>query len=92
MTVLILLPQAIRNVIPAIVGQFIALFKDTSLVYIVGMLDILEIGRAIVQGNPEFIDNGRELYIFVAAIFWLITYTMSYASRSLERHLGVGER
>lgn len=91
-TVLILLPQAIRNVIPAIVGQFIALFKDTSLVYIVGMLDILEIGRAIVQGNPEFIDNGRELYIFVAVIFWLITYTMSYASRSLERHLGVGER
>ena len=91
-TVLILLPQAIRNVIPAIVGQFIALFKDTSLVYIVGMLDILEIGRAIVQGNPEFIDNGRELYIFVAVVFWLITYTMSYASRNLERHLGVGER
>ncbi len=91
-TVLILLPQAIRNVIPAIVGQFIALFKDTSLVYIVGMLDILEIGRAIVQGNPEFIDNGRELYIFVAVVFWLITYTMSYASRNLERYLGVGER
>ena len=91
-TVLILLPQAVRNVIPAIVGQFIALFKDTSLVYIVGMLDILEIGRAIVQGNVEFADNGRELYIFVAVVFWLITYTMSYASRSLERHLGVGER
>ena len=91
-TVLILLPQAVRNVIPAIVGQFIALFKDTSLVYIVGMLDILEIGRAIVQGNVEFADNGRELYIFVAVVFWLITYTMSYASRSLERHLGIGER
>ena len=91
-TVLILLPQAVRNVIPAIVGQFIALFKDTSLVYIVGMLDILEIGRAVVQGNVEFADNGRELYIFVAVVFWLITYTMSYASRSLERHLGVGER
>ena len=91
-TVLILLPQAIRNVIPTIVGQFIALFKDTSLVYIVGMLDILEMGRAIVQGNVEFADNGRELYLFVAVAFWLITYTMSYASRSLERHLGVGER
>ena len=91
-TVLILLPQAIRNVIPAIVGQFIALFKDTSLVYIVGMLDILEIGRAIVQGNVEFTNNGRELYIFIAVVFWLFTYTMSYASRNLERHLGVGER
>ena len=91
-TVLILLPQAIRNVIPTIVGQFIALFKDTSLVYIIGMLDILEIGRAIVQGNPEFINNGRELYLFVAVVFWVFTYTMSYASRNLERHLGVGER
>ena len=91
-TVWILLPQAVRNVIPAIVGQFIGLFKDTSLVYIIGMLDILEIGRAIVQGNVEFADNGRELYLFVAVIFWLITYTMSYASRSLERHLGVGQR
>ncbi len=91
-TVWILLPQAVRNVIPAIVGQFIGLFKDTSLVYIIGMLDILEIGRAVVQGNVEFADNGRELYLFVAVIFWLITYTMSYASRSLERHLGVGQR
>ena len=91
-TVLILLPQAVRDVIPTIVGQFIALFKDTSLVYIVGMLDILEIGRAVVQGNVEFADNGRELYLFVAVVFWLFTYTMSYASRNLERHLGVGER
>ena len=91
-TLLILLPQAIRNVIPAIVGQFIGLFKDTSLVYIIGMLDVLEMGRSIVQGNVEFTDNGRELFIFVAVVFWLFTYTMSYASRRLESHLGVGER
>jgi general L-amino acid transport system permease protein len=91
-TMLIQLPQAIRNVIPAIVGQFIALFKDTSLVYIVGMLDILEMGRSIVQGNVQFADNGRELMVFVAVVFWLFTYTMSYASRRLERHLGVGAR
>ena len=91
-TTLILLPQAIRNVIPAIVGQFIALFKDTSLVYIVGMLDILEMGRSIVQGNVQFADNGRELFIFVAVVFWLFTYTMSYASRRIERRLGVGRR
>ena len=91
-TMLIQLPQAIRNVIPAIVGQFIALFKDTSLVYIVGMLDILEMGRSIVQGNVQFADNGRELFIFVAAVFWVFTYTMSYVSRRVERHLGVGRR
>ena len=89
---LILLPQAIRNVIPAIVGQFISLFKDTSLVYIIGMLDILEMGRSIVQGNVEFIDNGRELFVFVAVVFWMFTYTMSYMSKRLERHLGVGVR
>ena len=91
-TSLILLPQAIRNVIPAIVGQFIALFKDTSLVYVVGMLDILEMGRSIVQGNVQFTDNGRELFIFVAVVFWLFTYTMSFASRRVERRLGVGRR
>ncbi len=91
-TTLIQLPQAIRNVIPAIVGQFIALFKDTSLVYIVGMLDILEMGRSIVQGNVQFTDNGRENLIFVAAVFWIFTYTMSYVSRRIERNLGVGRR
>ncbi len=91
-TMLIQLPQAIRNVIPAIVGQFIALFKDTSLVYIVGMLDILEMGRSIVQGNVQFADNARELFIFVAAVFWVFTYTMSFVSRRVERHLGVGQR
>ena len=52
-TMFITLPQAIRNVIPAIVGQFISLFKDTSLVYIIGMLDVVEIGRAYIQGNPR---------------------------------------
>ena len=91
-TTLILLPQAIRNVIPAIVGQFIGLFKDTSLISIIGMVDILEMGRSIVGGHLEFSDNPHELYLFVAVVFWLFAYTMSYASRNLERHLGVGER
>ena len=58
-TFMISLPQAIRNVIPAIVGQFIGLFKDTSLVYIIGMLDVVEIGRAFIQGNPEYLPARR---------------------------------
>ena len=69
-TTLISLPQAIRNVIPAIVGQFISLFKDTTLVYIIGMLDVVEIGRAFIQGNQAFIDNALELFVFLAVIFW----------------------
>ena len=91
-TLFISLPQAIRNVIPAIVGQFIALFKDTSLVYIIGMLDVVEISRAFIQGNVEFIKSAQELFIFLALVFWIFTYTMSYVSRHIERVMGVGVR
>ena len=91
------LPQAIRNVIPAIVGQFISLFKDTTLVTIIGMLDILEFGRSFIQsyvvdGKVVFLDDQEELLIFIALCFWVFTYGMSYVSRKVEKHLGVGER
>lgn len=96
-TLLISLPQAIRNVIPAIVGQFIALFKDTSLVYIIGMLDIVELSRKFattyVENNTlPYLDDVQEVFIFLALVFWIFCYSMSYISRSIERHLGVGER
>ncbi len=91
-TLLISLPQAIRNVIPAIVGQFISLFKDTTLVSIIGMTDIVRIGRAFISGNPEFHDSSLELFVFLAVVFWVFTYSMSYVSKRAERHLGVGER
>ena len=91
-TLVISLPQAIRSVIPAIVGQFIALFKDTSLVYIIGMLDVVEISRAFIQGNAEYLANAKELFIFLALVFWVFTYTMSYVSLKVEEHLGVGQR
>jgi len=88
----IVLPQALRAVIPAIVGQFISLFKDTSLVVTVGLLDVLGIGKSIVLGNVEWVGSQREVYIFIALLFWVFTYSMSYASRKLETALGVGER
>ena len=91
-TMLISLPQAIRNVIPAIVGQFISLFKDTSLVYIIGMLDVVEYSRAFIQGNVEYLSNAKELFIFLALVFWIFTFTMSYVSGKVEEHLGVGQR
>ena len=86
------LPQAIRNVIPAIVGQFISLFKDTSLVYIIGMLDVVEISRAFIQGNPEYLASTKELFLFLGLVFWVFTYSMSYVSRKIEDNLGVGRR
>ena len=91
-SLLISLPQALRNVIPAIVGQFISLFKDTSLVYVIGMLDVVEIGRAFIQGNPEFLPNAREVFVFLAVVFWIFTYGMSYVSGKVEQHVGVGRR
>ena len=91
-TLLITLPQGLRNIIPAIVGQFISLFKDTSLVFIIGMLDLVEMGRVTIQSNLEFVDNGREVYLFIAVVFWIFCFSMSYVSRRIERALGVGQR
>ena len=90
-TLLISLPQAIRNVIPAIVGQFIALFKDTSLVYIIGMVDIVEMGRVFIS-RPEYLGSAKEMFVFLAIVFWVFCYGMSYISRRIEIHLGVGQR
>jgi general L-amino acid transport system permease protein len=90
-TTFIILPQALRNVIPVLVGQFIALYKDTSLVAIVGLLDLLGIAKSIVS-QPQFIGMQREAYLFVTLIYWCFSYVMAYLSQRLEVALGVGER
>lgn len=90
-TMFIIMPQALRNVIPVLVGQFIALYKDTSLVAIVGLLDLLGIAKSVVS-QPQFIGLQREAYLFVTAIYWLFSYLMAYLSQRLEVALGVGER
>jgi general L-amino acid transport system permease protein len=90
--VFIVLPQALRAVIPAIVGQFISLFKDTTLAVIVGIIELLNIGKSIINSDPEFIQLQAEVYIFIALVFWVFSYLMSFASRRLETSLGVGER
>jgi general L-amino acid transport system permease protein len=89
--VMIILPQALRNVIPVLVGQFIALYKDTSLVAIVGLLDLLGIAKSIVS-QPQFIGLQREAYLFVTLIYWFLSYFMAHLSQRLEVALGVGER
>ncbi len=80
----IVLPQAIKAVIPSIVGQFISLFKDTSLLAIVGLVDLLGIAEKIVKGNQKFVGHYQEAYVFIALIFWVICYSMSLVSRRLE--------
>lgn len=89
---LIVLPQALRLVIPAIVGQFISLFKDTTLVIILGINELLGIGRSVINSSPEFVQLQLEVYAFIALLFWIISYAMSYSARQLEIAMGVGER
>lgn len=87
----IIMPQALRAVIPILVSQFIGLLKDTTLVMILSLFDILGIGKAVL-GNPDYIGTSKEVYLFIAAVFWVLSYAMSYASQRLEVALGVGER
>jgi general L-amino acid transport system permease protein len=87
--VFIVLPQALRAVIPAIVGQFISLFKDTTLVVIVGINDFLGIGRSIINSDPAFVQFQLEVYLFIAVVYWIFSYLMSVASRRLESAMGV---
>jgi general L-amino acid transport system permease protein len=90
-TLLVLLPQALRMVIPAMMGVFVSIFKDTTLIAIVGLLELLGILSSITK-QPEFPGTVREVYLFAAAFFFIICYAMSVASRRVEKQLGVGTR
>jgi general L-amino acid transport system permease protein len=83
-TGLIVLPQAIRIVIPAIVGQFISLFKDTTLVSIITLLDLLGIAGAAMAQRPEFQARKMEVFLFIASIYFILSYVMSSAARRIE--------
>ena len=89
--IFIILPQALRLIIPILVGQFISLFKDTSLVAIVGLFDLLGIAKSVLA-QPEFLGLQREVYAFISLIYWILSYGMSYLSQQLEGRLGVGKR
>ncbi|GMR02205.1 MAG: hypothetical protein BMS9Abin20_0533 [Acidimicrobiia bacterium] len=94
-TVFIVLPQALRAVIPALVGQVIAVFKDTSLVTIVGLFDFLHIARLVIPSQTQpfnFLGVLREPLLFAAVVYWMFTFTFSRISMRLEKKLGVGER
>jgi general L-amino acid transport system permease protein len=86
MMLLIILPQALKIVIPVLVGQFIALFKDTSLVVIVGLLELMGIAKAVLA-QPDFLGLQAEVYLFVALVYAVFCYLMSDLSQQLERRL-----
>jgi general L-amino acid transport system permease protein len=85
-TRLVILPQALRLVIPPLVNTFIGSFKDTSLVLIIGLFDLLTMGK-IALSDPPWQSFSTEVYLFLAVIYIAFCFAMSKYSRSLERDL-----
>ena len=83
-TLLVVLPQAIRITIPSIVNTFIAFFKDTSLIAIIGLTDLLGAAKAVLV-DPKWIGFGPEVYLFVAGIYFVFSYAVSRYSQHLEQ-------
>lgn len=92
-TRLIVLPQALRAVIPGLVGQAISLFKDTTLVLIIGQQDLLAIAQNVTK-QDRFLGQGyiTESLVFVGLVYWVASYWLSRESQRLEVRLGVGQR
>ena len=88
---LVILPQALKLVIPGIVNTFISLFKDTSLVIIIGLFDLL---NSIKQAttDPAWLGMATEGYVFAALVFWIFCFGMSRYSMRLERKLDTGHK
>jgi len=85
-TALVTLPQALRKVIPPLVNTFIALFKDTSLVLIIGLFDLLSAAKTAIA-EPAWQGFSIEVYLIVASIYFVFCFAMSRYSRHLESHL-----
>ncbi len=83
---LVILPQAIKVTIPNLVGTFISLFKDTSLVMIIGLFDLLSM-VTVAANDRDWLGMETEGYVFVALIFWIFTFSMSMYSKILEKKL-----
>ena len=86
-TILIVLPQALRVSIPALVNTFIAFFKDTSLVIVIGLFDLLGAAKAVIV-DAKWVGFGVEVYLFVAIVYFTFCFGVSQYSRHLERVLG----
>jgi len=79
----VVLPQALRNMLPSLVTQFIILFKDTSLASIIGYMDLTKAAQTVNQREIR----PFELYLFIAVVYWLCTFGMSRIARVLERRM-----
>ena len=85
---LILIPQSLRLALPALTNQTIGLFQNTSLMSILGLVELLGIGRSILA-NPEFIGQYIEVYVWLACVYWIVCTIMAIIARSLEKRLTI---
>ncbi len=86
---LIILPQALKIVIPPTVGVLLSVFKDTSLVVIIALYDVLKTTK-VTLSNPKWTSYSTEAYIFLAVLYFICCYAMSSYSRKLEKELHTG--
>jgi general L-amino acid transport system permease protein len=92
MMALVILPQALRSTIPAMISHFISLFKDTSLLAAIGIFSDLTRNARRASAAIEFIGLQAEALLPAALIFWVVAFSMSRWSQRVERRVGVGER
>ncbi len=85
---LILIPQSLRIALPALTNQSIGLFQNTSLMAILGLVELLGVGRSILA-NPEFIGQYIEVYVWLACVYWLVCTIMASLGRHLEQKMQV---
>ena len=83
---LVILPQALKLVIPGIANTFLALVKDTPLIFVVGLLELAGM-IGLAKTNPKWLGMTAEGYVFAGLVFWVICYAMSRYSQNLERKL-----
>ena len=83
---LIILPQALKLVIPGIANTFLALVKDTPLIFVVGLLELAGMVN-LAKTNPKWLGMAMEGYVFAGLVFWIICYAMSRYSQNLEKKL-----
>jgi general L-amino acid transport system permease protein len=83
---LVILPQALKLVIPGIANTFLALVKDTPLIFVVGLLELAGM-IGLAKTNPKWLGMAAEGYVFAGLVFWVICYAMSRYSQNLEKKL-----
>tara|TARA_B100000965_G_scaffold8029_1_gene6197 strand:+ start:5022 stop:6041 length:1020 start_codon:yes stop_codon:yes gene_type:complete len=86
----ILIPQALRIALPALTNQSIGLFQNTSLMAILGLVELLGVGRSILA-NPDFIGQYIEVYIWLACVYWFVCTIMAILARHLEKRMTLNQ-